>query len=140
VTIKLSTQDKMPRPRKDMFDSLLSTIPMKNHRTRLHIAIIQNRGKIISIATNALGSRSKGCGYSDRTIHAERAAIKKLGNLSLLKGATMTVIRIKDDGTIANSMPCHSCYVHLMKCIKEHGLRRVFYSITDKPSVSSDEE
>ena len=130
----------MPRPRKDMFDSLLSTIPMKNHRTRLHIAIIQNRGKIISIATNALGSRSKGCGYSDRTIHAERAAIKKLGNLSLLKGATMTVIRIKDDGTIANSMPCHSCYVHLMKCIKEHGLRRVFYSITAKPSVSSDEE
>lgn len=129
----------MPRPSKRSFEPILSSVPTKNHRTRVHVAIIQNRGKILSIATNALGSRSKGCGYSDRTIHAERAAIKKLGNLSLLKGATMTVMRIKDDGTIANSMPCHSCYVHLMKCIKEYGLRRVFYSTSSNICGSDDE-
>ena len=126
----------MPRPSKTTFETILSSVPTQNHRTRVHIAIIQNRGKIISIATNSLGSRSKGCGYSDRTIHAERAVIKKLGNLSLLKGATMSVIRLKDDGTIANSMPCHSCYVHLMKCIKEYGLRKVYYSTTS--NVESD--
>ena len=131
-------QEKMPRPSKTTFEPILSSVPTKNHRTRVHVAIIQNRGKILSIATNSLGSRSKGCGYSDRTIHAERAAIKKLGNLSLLKGATMTVIRIKDDGTIANSMPCHSCYVHLMKCIKEYGLRKVYYSTS--PTFTLQEE
>lgn len=118
----------MPRPSIDMFDSFLPIIPTKNHRTRLHIAILQNRGKILGIATNSLGSRSKGCGYSERTIHAERAVLKKVGNVSLLKGATLSVIRIKEDGTIANSEPCHSCSVHLKKCMKEYGLRRVYYS------------
>jgi hypothetical protein len=123
-------RSKMPRPSTDMFQSFLPWIPTRNHRTHLHIAILQNRGKLLAIATNALGSRSKGCGYSDRTIHAERAVIKKVGNISLLKGATMTVIRIKDNGIIANSKPCHSCEKHLTKCIKEYGLRRVYYSIT----------
>jgi hypothetical protein len=128
----------MPKPSTAMFDDLLTTIPMRNHRTRLHIAILQNRGKILAIATNALGSRSKGAGYSDRTIHAERAVIKKVGDVSLLKGATMTVIRLKEDGTIKNSRPCHSCYVHLMKCIKEYGLRKVYYSTTSVSDSDSD--
>lgn len=119
---------KMPRPSTDIFDSFMPIIPTRNHRTRLHIAILQNRGKILGIATNSLGSRSRGCGYSERTIHAERAVLKKVGNISLLKGATLTVIRLKDDGTIANSEPCHSCSVHLTKCMKEYGLRRVYYS------------
>lgn len=130
----------MPRPSLDLFTSLLSTIPMKNHRTRLHIAILQNRGKLLAIATNAIGSRSKGAGYSERTIHAERAVLKKVGNLSLLKGATMTVIRIKTDGTIAYSKPCHSCSVHLNKCMKEYGLRKVYYSTHTQPMESPDRD
>lgn len=126
---------KMPRPSTDLFVPFLPTIPTRNHRTHLHIAILQNRGKLLAIATNALGSRSKGCGYSDRTIHAERAVIKKVGNISLLRGATMTVIRLKDNGIIANSKPCHACEKHLTKCIKEYGLRRVYYSTTAQMEI-----
>jgi hypothetical protein len=129
----------MPRPSLDLFTSLLSVIPMKNHRTRLHIAILQNRGKLLAIATNAIGSRSKGAGYSERTIHAERAVLKKVGNVSLLKGATMTVIRIKKDGSIGYSKPCHSCSMHLNKCMKEYGLRKVYYSTHNMDSSDSDE-
>ena len=64
------------------------------HTTSLHIAMIIKRGKVLSVASNAIGSRSRGCGYATRTIHAERAAIKKVGDTSKLAGAIMIVIRI----------------------------------------------
>jgi hypothetical protein len=99
------------------------------HNTQAHIAILMKRGKIIEIASNSIGSRSKGCGYQERTIHAERAVIKKLGDMSKLNGATLIVIRImRGTKEVGNSEPCHSCKCHLEKCMKEHGLRQVFYS------------
>jgi hypothetical protein len=99
------------------------------HRTQAHIAIIIQRGKVLAVASNAIGSRSKGAGYDTRTIHAERAAIKKVGDTSKLNGATLVVIRVmKGTGEIGNSEPCHSCKCHLEKCMKEYGLRQVYYS------------
>lgn len=99
------------------------------HKTQVHIAVIIKRGKIIEIASNSIGSRSKGAGYDDITIHAERAVLKKVGDVSKLYGATLVVIRIMR-GTleIGNSEPCHTCKRHLEKCIKKHGLRCVYYS------------
>mgnify|MGYP001489598647 CR=1 FL=1 len=110
-----------------------STISMSSmwlrHNTQVHIAILMKRGKILEIASNAIGTRSKGSGYQERTIHAERAVLKKIGDVSKLNGATLIVIRImRGTKEIGNSEPCHSCKCYLEKCIKEHGLRQVFYS------------
>lgn len=99
------------------------------HRTSAHIAIILQRGKVLAVASNSIGTRSKGAGYHTRTIHAERAAIKKVGDISKLNGATLVVIRVmRGTGEIGNSEPCHSCKCHLEKCMKEYGLRQVLYS------------
>jgi hypothetical protein len=99
------------------------------HKTQAHIAIIMKRGKILEIASNSVGSRSKGCGYQERTIHAERAVIKKIGDMSKLNGATLIVIRImRGTGEVGNSEPCHSCKCHLEKCMRRHGLKSVYYS------------
>ena len=99
------------------------------HKTQVHIAMIMKRGKVLEIASNSIGSRSKGPGYDDRTIHAERAVIKKVGDTSKLNGATLIVIRLmRGTKELGNSKPCHSCKCHLEKCIKEHGLRQVLYS------------
>lgn len=106
----------------------VSSIWLK-HNTQVHIAILMKRGKILEIASNAVGNRSKGSGYQERTIHAERAVLKKVGDVSKLNGATLIVIRImRGTKEIGNSEPCHSCKCHLEKCIREHGLRQVFYS------------
>jgi len=106
----------------------IDSIHMK-HNTQAHIAIIMKRGKILEIASNSIGSRSKGPGYQERTIHAERAVLKKVGDISKLNGATMIVIRImRGTKEVGNSEPCHSCRCHLNKCIREHGLRQVYYS------------
>ncbi len=105
-------------------DSLL-----KRHNTQIHIAMVVKRGKVIGTAVNSIGTRSKGCGYDNYSIHAERAVIKKLGDLRQLEGAFLMVIRIaKGTRQLVNSEPCHTCKCHLEKCIKEYGLRCVYYS------------
>lgn len=107
----------------------MCNISRGKHHTSLHFAILYRRGKVISTATNAVGSRSKGCGYSQHTIHAERAVIKKLGDITLLKDAELFVVRLskKSDGFM-NSEPCHACKRHLTKCMREYGLKAVYYS------------
>lgn len=99
------------------------------HTTQIHIALLMKRGKVIEVATNSIGTRSKGCGYQKRTIHAERAVIKKVGDMNKLNGCTLVVIRImRGTKEVGNSEPCHSCKCHLEKCIREHGLRQILYS------------
>ena len=98
------------------------------HTTSFHIAILYKRGKILAMASNAVGSRSKGCGYSKHTIHAERAVLKKVGDTSQLKGTKLFVVRLSEKRVMLNSEPCHSCKVHLSKCMREYGMRSVHYS------------
>lgn len=114
-----------------MINDLISVEAVWNkHKTQAHIAILMKRGKILEIASNSIGSRSKGCGYQERTIHAERAVIKKVGDMTKLNGATLIVIRVmRGTKEIGNSEPCHSCKCHLEKCMAKHGLRQVFYSV-----------
>lgn len=97
--------------------------------THLHIAFIYARGgALIGMSTNRIGSRSRGSGYSDYTIHAERAAMKAVGDESLLRGATMVVVRVSRGGKLLGSEPCPACKCHLGKAMREYGLRRVYYS------------
>lgn len=106
----------------------MTSIPKTVHNTQLHYATILKRNKILASSINRIGSRSKGCGYSDMTIHAERAVVKSLGDISQLRGATLIVVRYNKSGEILGSQPCHDCMLFLNKCIKEYGLRKVIYS------------
>ena len=98
------------------------------NNTHLHYATIEKHGKVIASSRNRVGSRSRGCGYSDQTIHAERAAVKSLGDTSQLRGCILTVVRINKQGMILNSEPCYDCIKFLEKCIKKYGLLKVMYS------------
>ena len=98
------------------------------HKTQAHIALIVKRGKVIAVAGNSIGSRSKGCGYDARSIHAERAVLKKV-NYRDLDGAILIVGRLlKGEKKLGNSEPCHTCKCHLEKCMREYGLKTVYYS------------
>jgi hypothetical protein len=123
--MKLNAQNTL-----EMVNQLISVEAVWNkHKTQAHVAVLMKRGKIMEVASNAVGSRSRGCGYESRTIHAERAVIKKVGDMSKLNGAVLVVIRImKGTGSWGNSEPCHSCRCHLEKCMREHGLRSVYYT------------
>jgi cytidine deaminase len=103
-------------------------ISHNNHHTSLHFAILYKRGKVIATATNAIGSRSRGCGYSKYTIHAERAVLKKIGDISQLRDAELVVVRLNKSNDFLNSEPCHACKQHLTKCMREYGLKTVYYS------------
>jgi hypothetical protein len=98
------------------------------HNTQLHYAKIMRRNKVIAASRNSIGSRSKGCGYSDQSIHAERAVVKRLGDLSQLDGCVLIVIRVNKQGELRNSKPCSECKKFLEKCMREYGLRKVVYS------------
>lgn len=103
-----------------------------------HVAVIIKRSKILSVGTNRAGSRSCGSGFSSYSLHAERAAVKALGDLSRLRGAELFVLRVPAAGHVRGSgvaardllfsRPCHECTVFLEKCMRVWGLRRVFYS------------
>jgi hypothetical protein len=92
------------------------------------------RGRIIAEATNGYGSRSRGSGYCASSIHAERNVVKEIGNIHELKGAEMYVVRIsrnKDlevEDPFVGSKPCAQCRVFLEKCMKEYGLKNVYYT------------
>lgn len=101
----------------------------KKHRTSLHTAVVVKRGKIIAEASNQVGSRSSGSGFSTYTIHAEKAVIKKLGDLSKLRGADLYVFRVGGEEHSHASAPCSDCQIFLKKCMREYGLRFVFYSV-----------
>ena len=106
-----------------------ATMAATRMKTSLHIAFVYGRGGILlGMCTNSVGSRSKGAGYDRYTIHAERAVLKMVGDVSLLRGATLVVVRVGRGGNILGSAPCHGCRCHLEKAMDKYGLRKVYYS------------
>jgi hypothetical protein len=94
-----------------------------------HQAMIMKRNKILAVSHNILGSRSRGCGFSDQTMHAEKSVVKNLGDLSQLNGATLFVYRFNAHNELRDSKPCPDCQQFLEKCMREYGLRKVVYSV-----------
>jgi hypothetical protein len=121
----------------ELLDNKMLTNLTASHTTSIHVALIIKRNKVIAMATNKIGSRSRGAGWSDCTIHAEKNVVKQLGNLELLRGASLYVFRISRCKTkegqekIQNSEPCYDCHNFLQKCIQKYGLRKVFYSTNE---------
>ena len=108
--------------------------------THLHYASITKHNKEIASSRNRVGSRSKGCGYSNQTIHAERAVVKSLGDVSQLRGCILTVIRVNKRGQLMNSKPCAGCVKFLEKCIKKYGLLKVLYSASNEGGPESSDD
>lgn len=107
----------------------VKSICMKTNLKRIHIAMLVKRGKLLGIATNSVGSRSSGCGYDELSIHAERALLKKIGDYKKLDGATMIVVRISSRiNVVGDSRPCETCKPHMEKCMREYGMKCVYYS------------
>lgn len=104
----------------------------RSHNTHFHIAVIIKRGKVIAKSHNSIGSRSRGSGFSDRTIHAEKAVVKELGDISKLRGSSLCVWRVTPINVLP-SKPCDDCHLFLMKCMKDYGLRSVYYTNTIIP-------
>ena len=99
------------------------------HKSHVHIAFVFNsRRQLIDWSLNKVGSRSLGPGYSKYMIHAERAALKRVGDTNKLRGASLVVIRLGIQGDIKHSKPCEECQRHLDKCMRDYGLRYVYYS------------
>jgi len=121
-----------------LLDQILSNPRTVNlryaHFASIHVAVLMKRGRIIAEATNGFGSRSRGSGYCASSIHAERNVVKEIGNIHELKGAEMYVVRISRNKDIevedpfVGSKPCAQCRVFLEKCMKEYGLKNVYYT------------
>jgi len=109
-------------------------IPCKarNHNTHYHVAVIVKRGKVIAESNNRIGTRSRASGFGNQTIHAEKAVVKELGDISKLRGASLCVWRISSINVLP-SKPCEDCHIFLKKCMKDYGLRAVYYSDTVMP-------
>jgi hypothetical protein len=106
-----------------------ATMAATRMKTSLHIAFVYGRGGILlGMCTNRVGSRSRGAGFDTHTIHAERAVLKMIGDVSLLRGAVLVVVRVGRGGNILGSAPCHGCRCHLEKAMDKYGLRKVYYS------------
>jgi len=101
---------------------------MKVHNTEFHVATITRRGKVLATSRNTIGTRCRGAGWSDQSLHAERAVVKCLGDTSQLRGCTLKVVRLNKHGEILNSKPCSDCVMFLTKCMNQYGLRKVQYS------------
>lgn len=111
----------------------------KSFTTSFHVAMLVKRGKILAIASNRIGSRSQGCGFSNFTIHAERNVVKEFGDISQLKGCDMFVMRIQTNNLtnqkyFGNSAPCRDCQLFLEKCQRRYGLRHIYYTEKEEES------
>jgi hypothetical protein len=102
----------------------------EKHYASLHRAVLVKRGQVIADATNNYGSRSRGSGYSRSSIHAEKNVVKRLGDVSLMKNADMYIMRFsrENEMRLLKSTPCSACLVFLQKCMKEYGLKNVYYT------------
>ena len=132
------SNNPLHRSERNILDMFLSDPRTCNlhtcHTTSVHVAVIVKRGKILAEASNRIGSRSSGSGYSKNTIHAEKNVVKALGDISLLRGADLYVMRLTHDkmktglNRFLGSEPCNSCKLFLAKCIKEYGLKGVYWT------------
>jgi len=106
------------------------TTNLKERQRQVHIAVLVKRGQIIAQATNNFGTRSRGSGYSKGSIHAERNVVKALGNIHDLKGADMYIMRFSREAEMrfVKSEPCAACSIFLEKCIKNYGLKNVYFT------------
>lgn len=126
-----STQN-IPNLISSFLDDPRTTKLHASHATSVHLAVLVRRGKVVATASNRMGTRSRGCGFNNMTIHAEVNVVKSLGDTTKIKGCDLYVMRVPKESRRAhgfmNSKPCHDCEKFLIKCMKEYGLNNVYYT------------
>ncbi len=121
----------MPPYELSQFDHLIPYAQehKKRFSSKLHVGVLVKGQKIMAVATNKPGSRTRGSGYGKDMIHAEVNVVKMLGDISKLRGASLIVLRYKcDTQSWGYSKPCPKCQVFLEKCLRAYGLQAVYYS------------
>lgn len=104
------------------------------HNAELHLAILVKRGRIVASAMNRYGTRSRGSGFARSSLHAEKNVVKELGDISRLRGCDMMVVRfsrnprLEGHDRFLRSKPCYGCDIFLDKCMREYGLKNVYYT------------
>jgi len=108
----------------------------KTHRTFVFVAALVRRGKVLAMATNRVSASARAVACATTvafdgtcTVHAERAVVRRAG-VKQLRDACIVVWR---DNRKA-SAPCKACEAFLCKCIRDWGLRGVFYTAPSAPS------
>jgi hypothetical protein len=106
------------------------------HYAELHLAVLVKRGRIVASAMNRYGTRSRGSGFARSSLHAEKNVVKELGDISQLRGCDMLVVRFSRNPVLEGhdrflgSKPCYGCDKFLEKCMREYGLKNVYYTAT----------
>ena len=95
------------------------------HNSQVHFAAIITRNQVVAVARNTV-AKSNRSGFF--TKHAERAVIERLGDMSLLRGATIFVWRSTRASETMNSKPCKACAAMLSKCCSKWGLKNVVWT------------
>lgn len=116
-------------------DKLRNQVRMGKKKLELntwnHFAMVYDgSGKMLCAARNRPMTRASGCGADFHTIHAEMAAIKKIGDLRRLRGCTLVVARITPAGNLASSKPCKSCEKKLMLMMDRYCLKGGYVHIS----------
>ena len=96
---------------------------------QVHFAAIVKRNKVLALAQNYYSISNTA--WPRRTmVHAERAVIQCLGDLSKLKGAELFVWRVSrlNEWTLY-SRPCNCCAKLLEMCARKWGLARITYTM-----------
>lgn len=97
--------------------------------------IIFNKKKILSVGYNQVRSSTKihpkYLAFKE-SVHAEVDAIIKARKE--LKGASLLVVRVNKKHQLRNAKPCNKC----MEYIKEIGIKRIYYSISEEPFIISE--
>lgn len=100
---------------------------LSNHHQHKMGCVLVKKNRVISLAPNKIQTHPKSK-HSYNMLHAEIGAILKADRTDL-EGSTAYIYRERKDGTQGMAKPCISCY----KMLKEAGVHKVAYSITDKP-------
>lgn len=100
---------------------------LKQERRQFHVAAIYHKNKQISLACNSIRTHPRvKRHYPDfvEGIHAEFAAILMAENLVNLSDCKLFVLRIDNNGQLANSAPCLYC----SKIIEQIRFKKLIHS------------
>lgn len=94
---------------------------------RLGAVLFDRKGRVLKAKVNSYKTNPRLSKYTEYPhVHAEQACILSYG-LDNCEGLSLMVVRVRRDGSLADSKPCSVCKKMLDNC----GLKSVWYSTKD---------
>ena len=131
------TSKKLPRHLNSLLEDFSLEKRILHSTTKLHVAILVHKDKVIGSAFNKQASQTSGASAKGHTIHAEKNLLISLGgNYKLLQNSDIYVARItktEEEGIhFMYSKPCPECTVLLKKCIDKYKLNKVYFTFSSQ--------